>query len=55
MTRIDDVSKITASLTWRLITSLTTELLDNLTLTAVIDKDDEIYKGGGSRIIRNLF
>ena len=34
--------------------SSTTRLLDNLTLIAIINKDDAVNKSGGERIIRNL-
>ena len=33
---------------------MTTRLLDNLILTAVIDEDNKVDKGGGSKTIRNL-
>ena len=54
MAKADDVSRITTPLSSRLKTSLITQSSNNLTLIAVINKNNKVDNNDGSRIIRNL-
>ena len=54
MVKAGDSSKIATPLAQRLKTSLTTRLLDNLTPTMTINKDNEVDKSGGGETNKNL-
>lgn len=54
MARVDDIGRITASLTSKLKTNKTIRWSDDFILTAVVDENNKVDNGGSSRTIKNL-